>query len=86
MVMDPRDSHPEKDGYAEREPDLILSFDIHSFARNRDLIEDLKRGDYIRFNATIMSYNVVRYRGWTFTEQNSKEQNQPLTKYHGNDE
>ena len=51
--MNPRDKHPLDDDYGSREPDLVLTFDANSFERNRMIIEDLKRGDYIRFNATI---------------------------------
>lgn len=56
VVMNPRDSLPASkniEGDENRTPDLILSFDVYSFERNRDVIEGLRRGDYIRFNATI---------------------------------
>lgn len=53
IVMKPRDLHPVLDEYAQREPDLIISFDLHSFNRNKEVLEGLKRGDFISFNATI---------------------------------
>jgi hypothetical protein len=51
--MDPRDVHPLEKDYGDREPDLLLTFDLYSFEQNRPIIEELHRGDYIRFNATI---------------------------------
>ena len=51
--MNPRDSHPMEPDYAEREPDLILTFDYYSFEKNKEVIEDLYRGDHLIFNASI---------------------------------
>lgn len=67
MVMNPRDMHSEQASYGDREPDLLLSFDIYSFNRNKLIIEDLKRGDYIRFNATITHLALRRYQSATYT-------------------
>ena len=53
VVMEPRDLHPGAAEYADREPDLILSFDQFSFKRNLEVLENLRRGDLLRFNATI---------------------------------
>jgi len=65
IVMEPRDYHPEAPEYAEREPDLILTFDQFYFARNLPMLEDLRRGDLLRFNATIAHLAVARtsYQG-----------------------
>ena len=52
--MNPRES---LDG---SQPDLILTFDLASFNRNRANIEELRKGDYIRFNATMTHFNVKR--------------------------
>jgi hypothetical protein len=53
IVMNPRDLHPSVPEYSQREPDLIVAFDVHAFSRNKDTIEMLKRGDVVRFNASI---------------------------------
>lgn len=68
LVMDPRDVHPEQVDYAEREPDLIISFDIYSFERNRQILEELRRGDYIRFNATITHLAIKRISGRSYNK------------------
>lgn len=60
VVMDPRDVHPENADYGLREPDLILTFDLRSFERNLKVIEELHRGDLIRFNATITHLAIRR--------------------------
>jgi hypothetical protein len=60
LVMDPRDVHNEDSSYGDREPDLILSFDINSFNRNREIIEELRKGDLIKFNATLTHFNTKR--------------------------
>ena len=60
MQMSPRDIHPDEQDFALREPDLILTFDIWSFERNKFIIEDLKRGDYIIFNSTITHLGVTK--------------------------
>ena len=73
MVMNPRDQHSQNKDFADREPDLVLTFDIYSFERNRIVIENLKRGDYIKFNATI-------------TQLGSKRIGDSLTKNHAHDE
>ena len=70
--MNPRDIHPSEQDFGSREPDIVLTFDYYTFERNKDVIEDLKRGDYIQFNATIGSIATKRNNG--------------LTKYHSNDE
>ena len=54
LQMNPRES---LDG---SQPDLILTFDLASFNRNRANIEELRKGDYIRFNATMTHFNVKR--------------------------
>jgi hypothetical protein len=51
--MNPRDLHPSVTEFAQREPDLIMTFDIHAFSRNKGTLEMLKRGDVVNFNATI---------------------------------
>jgi hypothetical protein len=58
MVMNPRDRHPDDSDFADREPDLILTFNSLSFERNKLIIEDLRKGDLIRFNASIAHLGV----------------------------
>ncbi len=58
--MEPRDIHTLDEGYGQREPDLIISFDIVTFERNLKVIEELRRGDFIRFNATITKLAISR--------------------------
>lgn len=60
LVMDPRDVHMEDSSYGNREPDLILSFDLNSFTKNREVIEDLRKGDLIKFNATLTHFSIKR--------------------------
>ena len=60
LVMDPRDVHNEDSSYGDREPDLILTFDLNSFTRNRDIIEELRKGDLIKFNATLTHFSTKR--------------------------
>ena len=76
VQMDPRDTHPLEDSFNDREPDIILTFDEFSFERNQETMEELKRGDLIRFNATISHLGVRR----------GKDHHADLTKYHNNDE
>jgi hypothetical protein len=45
--MKPRDIHPDEKDFAAREPDLILSFDIWAFEENKEMLENLHRGDYV---------------------------------------
>lgn len=60
LQMSPRDSHPNEKDFADREPDLIITFDYYSFEKNKEVIEDLYRGDLITFNATITHLGVRR--------------------------
>ena len=78
MVMNPRDTHSQAEPeYAAREPDLIISFDINTFTHNRDVIESLRKGDFIQFNATITQIAIKRV---------PHSEVQTMTKYHLNDE
>ena len=79
--MNPRDSHTQADQYALREPDLILTFDLNSFNRNKGVIEELRKGDYIRFNATITHMGIRR----EVTTEGQKDQLHE-TKYQATDE
>ena len=61
--------------FAEREPDLVLTFDFYSFELNKQAIENLYRGDHIIFNATITHLGVRK-----------GDHESDLTKYQDTDE
>ncbi|TNV81360.1 hypothetical protein FGO68_gene8669 [Halteria grandinella] len=79
LVMNPRDLHPSVPEFSQREPDLIMTFDIHAFSRNKAILEMLKRGDVVTFNATLPQMALKR------SPSNAKS-DQSLTKYHNYDE
>lgn len=70
-----RDVHPLELDFAEREPDLVIAFDGWSFEKNQAVIEELKRGDLILFNASISHLGVKKF-----------QDHGELTKYQANDE
>eukprot|EP00347_Sterkiella_histriomuscorum_P023465 403334541 len=80
IQMDPRDTHPQEEGFGEREPDIILAFDEKGFERNQAVLEELRRGDYILFNATITQLGVRH------DHSPGGQVHGDLSKYNSNDE
>ncbi|CDW76028.1 UNKNOWN [Stylonychia lemnae] len=74
VQMDRRDYHPSEQDFAEREPDLVITLTEAGFERNQKEIEELRRGDIIRFNATISHFAVQKAQGDLSKYNNEDEQ------------